>query len=121
MLTLLKKIFTWWNQETFGTKLKTILFGKFVGSDISGNKYYEGKNGKRWVIYSNEIDASKIPVEWYSWMHFTKNRIEKKHDLEKFKWQKPHQSNLTGTEEAYYPNKHNTNVINKKYKSWKSE
>ena len=25
MLTILKKIFTWWNQDTLGTKLKTIL------------------------------------------------------------------------------------------------
>ena len=41
------------------------------------------KNGKRWVIYSGEIDASKIPSEWYSWMHFTNNRIENNHDLEK--------------------------------------
>ena len=38
----------------------------------------KAKNGKRWVIYSDEIDASKIPVEWYSWMHFMKNKIEKK-------------------------------------------
>ena len=121
MLTLLNKIFTWWNQDTLGTRLKTILFGKFVGSDDFGNRYYEGKNGKRWVIYSDEIDASKIPVEWYSWMHFTKNRIETHHNLEKYKWQKPHQPNLTGTEEAYYPNKDKVNVINKKYKSWKSE
>ena len=60
MLTLLKKIFTWWNQDTFGTRLKTIFFGKLVGSDELGNKYYESKNGKRWVIYANTIDASKI-------------------------------------------------------------
>ena len=119
MLTFLKKIFIWWNQDTFGTRLKTILFGKLVGSDVSGNKYYEGKNGKRWVIYSSEIDASKIPVEWFSWMHFTHNRIEKKHDLEKYKWQKPHQSNQTGTENAYHPNKNNEQ-IKKKYTSWKS-
>jgi len=79
MLTLLKKIFTWWNQDTFGTRLKTIFFGKFVGKDSFGNKYYENNDGKRWVIYSNEIDASKIPVEWYSWIHFTPNRIEKIH------------------------------------------
>ena len=26
MLTLFKKIFIWWNQETLGTKLKTIFF-----------------------------------------------------------------------------------------------
>ena len=75
MLTLLRKIFTWWNQDTFGTRLKTIFFGKLVGTDELGNKYYESKNGKRWVIYSNTIDASKIPVEWYSWIHFTPNKI----------------------------------------------
>tara|TARA_B100001094_G_C17501017_1_gene471045 strand:- start:46 stop:411 length:366 start_codon:yes stop_codon:yes gene_type:complete len=121
MLTLLNKIFTWWNQDTFGTRLKTIFFGKYVGVDSFGNKYYESKNGKRWVIYSSEIDATKIPVEWYSWIHFTPNRIEKNHDLEKYTWQKPHQPNKTGTEEAYYPNKEKNNVIEKKYKSWKSE
>ena len=118
MLTFLKKIFTWWNVDTFGTRLKTIISGKFVGSDSYGNKYYENKKGKRWVIYSDEIDATKIPVEWYSWIHFTPNRIEKIHDLEKFDWQKPHQSNLTGTEEAYYPNK-NKDAVKKKYSSWK--
>jgi len=84
MLTLLKKIFTWWNQDTFGTRLKTIFFGKLIGTDELGNKYYESKSGKRWVIYSNTIDASKIPVEWYSWIHFTPNKIEKKHTLEKY-------------------------------------
>ena len=112
MLTLFKKIFTWWNQDTFGTRLKTIFFGKLAGTDQFGNKYYEDKKGKRWVIYSDVIDASKIPVEWYSWIHFTPNKIEKKHELEKYDWQKPHQSNLTGTEEAYYPNK-NKNVLKK--------
>ena len=30
MLTIFKKIFIWWNQDTIGTKIKTILFGKFV-------------------------------------------------------------------------------------------
>jgi len=77
MLTLLKKIFIWWNQETLGTKLKTIFFGKLVGTDSTGNKYYESKAGKRWVIYSGEIDASKIPNEWYSWIHFTIIELKK--------------------------------------------
>ena len=119
MLTFLKKIFTWWNRDTFGTRIKTILFGKFIGSDEYGNEYYQSKKGKRWVIYAKEIDASKIPVEWYSWIHFMPNKIEKKHNLEKYEWQKPHQQNLTGTDSAYYPNK-NTNVIEKKYKTWKN-
>ena len=113
MLTLLKKIFTWWNQDTFGTRLKTIFFGKLVGNDELGNKYYESKSGKRWVIYIGSVDASKIPVEWYSWIHFTPNRIENDHNFNKYDWQKSHQPNLTGTEEAYYPNK-NKNGIKKK-------
>ena len=115
----LKIFFTWWNRQTFGTFLKTLFFGKFVGKDHLGNKYYESKKGKRWVIYAGEIDASKIPVEWYSWIHFTPNKIEKNHDLEKYEWQKPHQQNLTGTESAYYPNK-NKDAIRKKYKTWKN-
>ena len=121
MLTLFKKIFTWWNVDTFGTKLKTIFYGKYAGCDSYGNKYYESKSGKRWVIYSDEIDATKIPVEWYSWIHFMPNRIEKKHELEKYDWQKPHKSNQTGTDKAYYPNKNKKDATNKKYKSWKSE
>ena len=117
MLTLLKKIFTWWNQDTFGTRLKTIFFGKLIGTDDLGNKYYESKSGKRWVIYSNTIDASKIPVEWYSWIHFIKNKIEDTHDLKKYDWQKNHLSNQTGTNKAYNPKK-NKNATKKKYKSW---
>jgi len=118
MLTFFKKIFIWWNQDTLGTKLKTILFGKLVGSDSLGNKYYESKKGKRWVIYSDEIDASKIPSEWYSWIHFTKNKIENIHDLKKYDWQKPHQSNQTGTINAHHPNR-DDNKIKKKYTNWK--
>ena len=119
MLTFLKKIFTWWDRDTFGTRIKTILFGKLIGSDEYGNRYYQSKKGKRWVIYANEIDASKIPVEWYSWIHFMPNKIENIHKLEKHNWQKPHQANLTGTDSAYYPNKNNKNATEKKYKSWK--
>ncbi|MDB9831726.1 NADH-ubiquinone oxidoreductase subunit NDUFA12 family protein [Candidatus Pelagibacter sp.] len=119
MWIFFKKFFTWWNQETLGTKLKTIFFGKLVGSDSLGNKYYESKSGKRWIIYIDEIDASKIPNEWYSWIHFTNNKIENNHNLKKHDWQKPHLSNQTGTENAYYPNKNNEQV-KKKYKSWKS-
>ena len=119
MLTFIKQIFVWWNQATIGTRLETIFFGKFVGKDSFGNKYYHNKSDKRWVIYKDEIDASKIPIEWYSWMHFTKNKIENVHDLEKYGWQKPHQSNQTGTDNSYHPNKNNEKN-NKKYTSWKN-
>ena len=119
MLTFFKKFFVWWNQETLWTKLQTFFFGKLVCKDSFGNKYYESRSGKRWVIYKGEIDASKIPIEWYSWIHFIHNKIENFHDLKKYDWQKPHQSNQTGTENSYHPNKNN-NEIDKKYKNWKS-
>ena len=117
MLTFFKQIFVWWNQQTFGTRIQTIFYGKFVGQDSFGNKYYQSKSGKRWIIYKDEIDASKIPNDWYSWMHYTKNKIENLHDLKKYEWQKPHLSNQTGTEKSYHPNKEN-NEISKKYKAW---
>ena len=60
---MIKEIFTWWNNQTFGTRLNTILFGKLVGEDNLGNKYYESKSGKRWGIYNGEVEASKIPSE----------------------------------------------------------
>ena len=84
MLTFIKEILTWWNRQTFGTRLNTLFFGKFVGEDEFGNKYYENKKRKkRWVIYKDEIEATKIPVEWYSWMHSIKNKIEENHELKK--------------------------------------
>ena len=93
-------------------------FGKYVGKDSFGNKYYQNKSGNRWVIYKDEIDASKIPNEWFSWIHFTKNKIENVHEFQKYDWQKPHQANQTGTDNSYHPNKYNEKK-NKKYKSWK--
>ena len=118
MLTFFKQMFIWWNQQTFGTRIQTFFSGKLIGTDYLGNKYFESKSGKRWIIYKDEIDASKIPSEWYSWMHFIKNKIENLHELKKYEWQKPHLSNQTGTNKSYHPNKE-SNEINKKYKAWK--
>ena len=100
MLTIFKEIFTWWNQQTFGTRIQTLFSGKLSGEDHLGNKYYENKSGKRWVIYNGEVDASKVPEEWYSWLHFIKNRIEKTANLEKYEWQKSHLPNQTGTDKS---------------------
>ena len=119
MLTFIKQIFVWWNQATIGTRIQTLIFGKYVGKDSFGNKYYQNKKGKRWVIYKDEIDASKISDEWYSWIHYIRNKIENTHDLKKHEWQKPHQPNQTGTDNSYHPNRNNEK-INKKYKSWKN-
>ena len=119
MLTIFKEIFIWWNRQTLGTRIHTLFFGNLIGKDDYGNKYYQSKNGKRWVIYKDEIDASKIPNEWYSWIHFTNNKIENVHNYKKFVWQKPHKPNLTGTSKSYHPNKNN-DATKKKYKIWKN-
>ena len=122
MFNFSKIIFTWWNQKTVGTMIYTFFFGKLVGQDIYGNRYYQNlKLKKRWVIYKNEIEASKIPVDWYLWMHYTKNSIPLKNS-HKYIWEKPHVENLTGTSKAYKPqgslrNKQKDN--NKKYETWK--
>ncbi len=47
MLTFIKQIFTWWNQETLGTKIFTLFSGKLVGKDKFGNKYYENKKKQK--------------------------------------------------------------------------
>ena len=47
MLTFIKEILTWWNRQTFGTRLQTIFLGKLVVKDECGNKYYENKKRKK--------------------------------------------------------------------------
>ena len=110
--------FTWWNRQTFGTFLKTLFFGKYVGSDEYGNKYYKSKKDERWVIYSNIIEATKITSDWYLWMHHTIDKIPNIKDT-KYSWQKNHLENQTGTINSYKPVKIRKNVVKKKYESWK--
>ena len=113
-----KIIFTLWNKQTFGTFLKTLFFGKYVGSDEFGNKYYKSKKNERWVIYANNIEATKISSEWYLWIHHTIDKIPDKKDI-KFSWQKKHQENQTGTTNSYKPTKIRKNDSVKKYETWK--
>ena len=87
MFSFLKQIFTWWHKSTLGTFIYTLFSGKFVGEDNFGNKYYSNSSGKRWVVYKNEIESTKIPPEWPSWIHFTKLNIPKE-NIKKFHWQK---------------------------------
>tara|TARA_Y100000766_G_C18719780_1_gene513307 strand:- start:64 stop:423 length:360 start_codon:yes stop_codon:yes gene_type:complete len=118
---MIKQIFTWWNSQTIGTFFYTLFFGKFVGRDESGNKYYENKNKtNRWVIYKGKINASKITTDWYSWIHFIKNTPPSEKKYNKHSWQKPHSENKTGTKESYRPNKIiKKNKEFKKYETWK--
>ena len=60
---------------SIGTTIYTWLYGKIVGTDEIGNKYYTNSENhndlkaKRWVIFKGEIEASKIPPHWHAWLH----------------------------------------------------
>jgi len=52
-------------------------FGELKGTDQFGNKYYESATSipgrHRWVVSGNNRDfnASNVPAEWHSWLHYT--------------------------------------------------
>ena len=113
-----KIFFTWWNRQTFGTFLKTLFFGRYVGSDEHGNKYYQSKKNERWVVYANNIEATKITSDWYLWIHHTIDKTPNKKEI-KYSWQKKHLENQTGTSNSFKPIKIRKNSIKKKYETWK--
>ena len=121
MINFLKQIFTWWHKQTLGTFIYTLFTGKLIGRDQFGNKYYSNSKGRRWVIYKDNIESSKIPPDWHSWIHFLK--INKPSNEEKkFLWQKQYEENLTGTARAYKPEGSLTSDLKKnmeKYEIWK--
>ena len=121
MINFLKQIFTWWHKQTLGTFIYTLFAGKLIGLDQFGNKYYSNSKGRRWVIYKDNIESSKIPPDWHSWIHFLK--INKPSNEEKkFSWQKQYEENLTGTARAYKPEGSLTSSLKKnmkKYEIWK--
>ncbi len=122
MINFFKQFFVWWHRQTVGTFLYTLFTGKMVGIDEFGNKYYSNSKGKRWVIYKDRVESSKIPPEWHLWIHFlVKNKPS---DItNKFGWQKKYEENLTGTQKAYKPEgslSSDSKQNIKKYETWKN-
>ena len=75
-MSILARIFTWWNGATIGTLLWSRRVGTRVGADALGNVYFEGGRDvhgqpRRWVIYQGSNDASRVPPEWHGWLHHT--------------------------------------------------
>ena len=121
MINFFKQIFIWWHRQTIGTFIYTLFTGKLVGKDGFGNKYYSNSKEKRWVIYKNKVESSKIPPEWHLWIHFLTNNKPSSSSI-KFTWQKKHKENLTGTAKAHKPEGSLTfdSIKNmKKYETWK--
>lgn len=97
---------------TVTTRLHTLFYGKQVGSDQFGNRYYtergapKNRRRKRWVIYKGMAEPSKVPAEWHGWLHYTLDEVPTARKIPHYNWQKPHLPNLTGTKDAYVPPGH---------------
>ncbi|WP_394178010.1 NADH:ubiquinone oxidoreductase subunit NDUFA12 [Yoonia maritima] len=100
----IKRIFTWWDGQSFGTQLWTSRNGTKVGEDAEGNVFYRNADdSRRWVIYNGENEASRVSPDWHGWLHHTWDEAPSEVALTHKPWEKPHQENLTGTTGAYAP------------------
>lgn len=101
---LLKNLFTWWEGASLTTMLSTRLTGVQVGTDPLGNVYYRSKKGdRRWVIYEGSNDASRIPPDWYAWIHRMIDDVPDEALPPPPSFLKPATANMTGTPLAYRP------------------
>lgn len=109
-MSIFTEIFSWWGGNTWSNRVYTALRGQHVGTDAEGNRYFVQSKGvgplgkpRRWVIYKNLAEASKISPDWHGWMHYTVDRPPTEQTYTARPWQKPHRENSTGTSEAYRP------------------
>ena len=123
-MRLLKQLFTWWNSQTLGTRIYTWRKGKYVGTDDIGNRYYQcNHDSRRWVIYEGECEASRVSAEWHGWLHHTIDYPPLDKPVARKFWEKPHNSNRTGSELAYHPlgTDKTKNIVIKDYEPWSPE
>jgi NADH:ubiquinone oxidoreductase subunit len=99
------RTFTWWNGDTWGTKLFTWMRGDEVGRDDTGNIYYQSKKDprRRWVVYSGANDGSRTPPEWQAWLRGTIEELPGEALPPVRSWQKKPEPNATGTMAAFRP------------------
>jgi len=109
-MSIFSEIFCWWGGNTWGTRVTLWWQGRYVGSDELGNRYFEQKSGagemgmpRRWVVYKDLADASKVTPDWHPWLHHMIDTPPSAEVYTPKPWQKPHQMNKTGTAGAYRP------------------
>jgi len=104
---LWNSFFIWWDGATIGT-LNGLRGKSRVGEDTLGNVYYEGGQDvhgrpRRWVIYNGPNDASRVPPDWFSWLHHQIDAVPDQALPPVRTWEKPAVPNMTGTADAYRP------------------
>jgi NADH:ubiquinone oxidoreductase subunit len=107
---IFSEIFSWWGGNTWSNRIYTALRGRHVGTDAGGNRYFVQNRGngplgvpRRWVIYRDSAEASRVPPEWHGWLHYTVDTPPTASDPAPKPWQKPYEMNMTGTPNAYRP------------------
>jgi NADH:ubiquinone oxidoreductase subunit len=107
---LFRETFAWWTGNSWGNRWMIWRHGRKVGEDELGNRYYEQRRGvgplgtpRRWVVYKDLAEASKVPPGWHGWLHHTLDKPPTESTATVRPWQQPHRPNLTGTAEAYRP------------------
>lgn len=108
-MSILGKIFTWWDGATIGTALFSWRHGEQVGVDAQGNAYFRSKRKtgdgreRRWVIYNGANDASRVPPEWHGWLHGSFDGVPESNLPPARIWEADYTPNATGTAAAYRP------------------
>ncbi len=108
-MSILGKIFTWWDGATIGTLLNSWRHGEQVGTDAQGNAYFrarktaDGARERRWVIYEGANDASRVPAEWHGWLHGSGDDVPESNLPPPRIWEVDYTPNATGTDAAYRP------------------
>lgn len=108
-MSILGKIFTWWDGATIGTLLDSWRHGEQVGTDAQGNRYFRARKKspdgreRRWVIYEGANDASRVPSEWHGWLHGAFDDVPESHLPPARIWEADYTPNATGTGGAYLP------------------
>lgn len=106
-MSIAGKIFTWWNGATIGT-LIGLRGATRVGTDALGNIYYEGEvmregRRRRSVVYNGANDSSRVPPEWFGWLHQQVDDVPDASLPPPRRWEKEGKANMTGTPAAYRP------------------
>ena len=107
---IFSEIFSWWGGNTWSNRIYTALRGRHVGTDEQGNRYFIQSKGigplgvpRRWVIYKDLAEPSKVPPDWHGWLRHTFDVPPTEVTSPPRPWQKPHRMNMTGTASAYRP------------------
>lgn len=92
--------------NNLGTLIYSFLYGKKVGEDKNGNKFYIHKKNdkKKWVIYKKIVDPTSLMVIWQLWLTNKKPALPSDLNTDTaYKWQKEKLPNYSGTKESYHP------------------